>query len=164
MAIMSAVLIIQETALSFLAGIQFTFILIMVFSRVFGFKKTFFIILLHVILDNLIMGSFNVLTIFPMLVSYSLIALSMQVIKTNNSIILAFLALFYSFMYCFIFIPFGMIFTDVSFMVYLKSDIVFEAILASFNFIVVLWLYNPLLNNLKREYDRYFSYEKRDVL
>ena len=88
----------------------------------------------------------------------------MQVIKTNNSIILAFLALFYSFMYCFIFIPFGMIFTDVSFMVYLKSDIVFEAILASFNFIVVLWLYNPLLNNLKREYDRYFSYEKRDVL
>ena len=154
-AIMSAVLLIQETALSFLPGIQFTFLLIMIYSRVFGFKRAFLIVLIHVLLDNLVMGSFNVIIILPMLISYTLISLSLQFIKTKNNIVLAFISIIYSFGYCWLFIPSGMIIQEIDFIAYLKADLIFEIILAAANFLAVLWLYKPLEKVLREQYEHY---------
>ena len=47
--------------LTFLPNIQVTVILIVLYSKILGTKKTLIIILIHVILDNLIMSSFNIM-------------------------------------------------------------------------------------------------------
>ena len=43
-AALTAILVVQEFALSFLPNIQLTILLLMVYSRVLGLKKTFFIL------------------------------------------------------------------------------------------------------------------------
>ncbi|MCR5231688.1 MAG: hypothetical protein K6B64_03480, partial [Acholeplasmatales bacterium] len=57
LAFMTVILFIQEELLSFIPNFQFTFLLIAVYTKVFGFKKTSMIVLAHILLDNIFMGS-----------------------------------------------------------------------------------------------------------
>ena len=61
MAILTALLFVQEQLLSFIPNVQLTFLLIVLFSKKLGTIKTLIIITCHVLLDNLFMSSFNVL-------------------------------------------------------------------------------------------------------
>ena len=56
-AILAVVLFIQEEVLTFLPNVQLTVFLIVLYTKKLGFKKTTIIILIHVILDNLVMGA-----------------------------------------------------------------------------------------------------------
>ena len=87
---MATILFVQEEALTIIPNFQFTFLLIITFSVVFGFKRTFFIILIHVLLDNLFMGTFNLLAIAPMLFSYTMIDLIINAFKIKKAIPLTF--------------------------------------------------------------------------
>ena len=63
-AIFSVILFVQEQLFSFIPNVQLTVFLLVLYSKVLGFKKTALIILIHTILDNLINGSLN-LMYFP---------------------------------------------------------------------------------------------------
>ena len=51
-AIFAAIMFVQEFALSFIPNVQLTVFLLVLYSKVFGLKKTCIIILIHTILDN----------------------------------------------------------------------------------------------------------------
>ena len=105
-AVFTTILFVQEQLLTSLPGIQLTFFLIVLFSKTLGLTKTSLIVLLHVILDNFYMSSFSVLYTPPMLVGLLLIPFTLCTIfrKTESPFVLSFLGIFYSLVYCWLFI------------------------------------------------------------
>ena len=145
-ALMAGILFAQEQLLVFLPNIQLTAFLIILFSKKFGFIRTSLIILIYVLLDNLYMGSFNLIfTPFVFLGWLFFPIFYCTVLKKNDSpIILALTSIIFSFTYCWIYIIPNFIAYNIDPIAYLVSDIVFEIIFAVCNFILVLLLYKPL--------------------
>ena len=71
-AIFAAILFVQEFALSFIPNVQFTQCLIAIFYYAFGLVDTLIIVTVHVILDNLSMGSFNLIYTILLIINYIL--------------------------------------------------------------------------------------------
>lgn len=144
-AVCTAILFVQEELLSFLPNIQFTVFLIVLYSKKLGFIKTTFIVIIHTILDNLFMGSFNIIYFPFMLLGWLLIPLSLSTIfkKVESSFKLALLGILFSLLYSWIYIIPNSIILNINPLHYLYSDILFEIILAASSFISILWLYKP---------------------
>lgn len=144
-AILTAVLFIQEQLLTFLPNVQLTLFLIVLYSKTLGIKKTIIIVIIHTFLDNLIMG-FNLLYFPFMLCGWLIIPTTLATIfkKVNSPIILAFLGIGYALVYSWVFLIAHVLITEVEFWAYLIADIYFEIILAASSFITILWLYEPL--------------------
>ena len=139
---------VQEQMLFFLPNVQFTVVLIIVFTSVFTFKESVMYIIAYVLLDNMYMGGFNLFYMIPMMFAWLLIPISYHTFlkKTENEYHLAYFALAFGFVYGWSFIPFNMLQTGVdNFWVYLSADILFEIIMAVVGFISVLVLYKPLV-------------------
>lgn len=152
-AVLTTILFVQEELLSILPNIQLTFFLIILFSKKLGIVKTCVMIFIHVILDNIVMGSFNILMIVTMIVSYMIIPFTICTIfkKTENNIILALAGIVYSFVYSWLLVIPSMIILDITFIAYVSADLIWEIVLALSSFISVLLLYPPmskLLDNL----------------
>ena len=58
LAFLTVVLFIQEELFTFIPNFQFTFLLLAIYVVVLGYKRTSLIVLAHVLLDNLFMGSY----------------------------------------------------------------------------------------------------------
>lgn len=142
-AVMTTILFVQEQLLTSLPGVQLTIFLIVLFSKKFGLIKTILIVLVHVVLDNLYMSSFNLMYTPAMLIGLLIIPLTICTIfkKIESSIILAILGLVYSFIYCWLYIIPNYIIMHIDPIAYLASDIVFELILALCSFLSILLLY-----------------------
>ena len=150
--IFSALLFTQEQLLASLPNIQLTIFLILLYSKCFGYKNTLIIILIHTLLDNFYMGSFN-LVFFPfMLIGWSLIPIGLHTIfkKVENSTHLACLSILFSLLYSWIYIIPNSIYYNLDPFVYFISDIPFEILLCISSFITTLWLYEPCFNVLKQ--------------
>lgn len=147
-AMFATILFIQEEALSFIPNVQLTVFLLVLYSKRLGFVKTSIIIVIHVILDNLVMGSFSVIWTPAMFVGWMLIPIVICTIfrKIDNFIILAFAGAFLSFTYCWCFILPNYLIMHIKPLQYLKTDILFECILAASSFVSILCLYIPIKN------------------
>ncbi len=144
--ILTAILFVQEQILSFIPNIQLTFLLIILYSKTFDFIESVLMITVHVILDNLLMGSFN-LTVVPfMYIGYLIIPITLKTIfrKVNSSIGLAFLSILYALLYSWVFIIPAILILEIPFWTYIIQDIPFEILLVTSSFLSVLWLYKPL--------------------
>lgn len=166
-AMLTAIIFAQEQVLSFIPQFQFTILLTILYSKCLGLIKTSIIITIHVILDNLVMGSLNYLYTPAMLVGWLLIPLLITTIfkKVNSSLGLAICSILFALLYSWSFIPMSVLTTDVDFWAYLIADIPFEVMLAVFSFLTVLWLYKPLekvLMSLNQSYQ--FDKEKNENL
>ncbi len=144
-AVLSTILFIQEQLLTFIPNVQFTFLLLILFSRKLGFYKSTIIVIIHVLLDNIIMGSLSIVFTPFMFLGLFLIPLFMNTLfkKINNSIFLAIISVLFSFLYCWIFIIPNYLFYKINPLVYLISDISFEIIFAFWNFFSIFILYAP---------------------
>jgi len=144
-AILTAILFAQEQILSFLPNIQLTVLLIVLYSKVLGLKKTIIIVTIHTFLDNLLMG-FNIFYFPFMLIGWLIIPISLNTIfkRVNNTILLAFLGILFSFLYSWLFVFANVILLQVGFWQYLIADLYFEILLAASSFFTILWLYDPL--------------------
>lgn len=156
-AIFSSILFAQEQLLTFLPNVQLTVFLLVLYSKVFGFTRTSVIIIIHVLLDNLLMGSFNVMYVPFMLLGWWIIPLVTCTLlkKVDNSFILAGAGIIFALIYSWCFIIPNVLFLKVSWITYFYADILWEVILALSSFITILWLYKPcvkLLNKLKLSY------------
>ena len=87
-ALLATLLFIQEQALSFIPNVQLTVFLLVLFSKKFGLLKTIIISSIHVILDNLVMGSFNLIFVPFMLLGWLIIPITLNTIfkKVNSNI------------------------------------------------------------------------------
>ena len=153
--ILTAILFIQEQILSFIPNIQLTFLLIILYSKTFDFIESVLMITVHVILDNLLMGSFN-LTVLPfMYIGYLIIPITLKTIfrKVNSPIGLALLSILYSLLYCWVFIIPAILILEIPFWTYIIQDIPFEILLVTSSFLSVLWLYKPLKRVLDTQLD-----------
>ncbi len=144
-AVFSAILFVQEEALTFLPNIQLTIFLILLYSKKLGFLRTSIIVVIHVLLDNLVMGSFSLVYTPAMFIGWMLIPIIVCLLfkKTENPLILAFVAFVCGFLYCWCYILPNYLFYNIDPWTYLVSDVVFELILASCGFLTVLLLYKP---------------------
>ena len=144
-AILSSVLFVQEQVLSFLPNFQLTVFLLVLFSKKLGMLRTIIIVIIHVILDNIVMGSMSLYYTPTMLVGWLIIPITLNTIfkKIDTNINLAFLGILYSLIYSWLYLIPSSILTNVSPIAYLLGDILFEVILAMSSFISILLLYNP---------------------
>ena len=148
-----AIIFVQEQALLFLPNVQFTVLLLILFSSVYTFKESVIMVLVYVLLDSLYMGAMSPFTVIPLLMAWLLIPISYHTVlrKTKNEYILAVFALVFGFIYGWMFIPFHMIQTGITNPIpYLLSDLPFELIMAGTGFMTVIWAYQPLKNILNQ--------------
>ncbi|MGI6781665.1 MAG: hypothetical protein ACOX56_02365 [Acholeplasmataceae bacterium] len=144
--ILTAILFVQEQILTPIPNVQLTFLLIILYCKTFNYVESVLMITVHVILDNLLMGSFN-LTVMPfMYLGYLVIPITLKTIfkKVESPLGLAILSILYSLIYSWIFFIPAILILEIPFWTYLIQDIPFEIILAASSFLSVLWLYRPL--------------------
>jgi len=155
-AILAAILFIQEQALMGLPNVQLTVLILIVYTKAIGVKKTILIVLIHTILDNLLWG-FDIRYFIPMLLGWLFIPFSLGTIfkKVEKPLTLAILGILYAFIYSWL-MAFPQLLIDKSvFITYLIGDIPFEIIFAASSFATILWLYEPLkkvITNLETQY------------
>lgn len=157
-AILTTLLFVQEQALMFIPNVQLTVFLIVLYSKKLGFIRTSLIVLVHTILDNLVMGSFNLLYTPAMLIGWMIIPCVICTVgkKINSNIWLALLGVIFSFTYCWCFIYPSVILLEVDPLAYFTEDILFEVIMALSSFLMILILYNPLSNAFDKMSRRYY--------
>ncbi len=145
MAMFAAILFIQEEALTFIPNIQLTIFFIVLYSKKLGFYRTSLIVLIHVALDNLVMGSFNLVYTPAMFIGWMMIPTIICTLcrKVESPLILGIVAFACGFLYSWCFVLPNYLVYNINPWVYLASDIVFELILAACGFVTVLLLYKP---------------------
>ncbi|MDD3382146.1 MAG: hypothetical protein PHT83_01400 [Bacilli bacterium] len=158
LAVLTAILFVQELVLSFLPNIQLTILLIMLYSRVLKTKKTLIIIFVHVLLDNLVFG-FNILFFISMIIGWSIIPLTINSIfkKVENVYLLGLLSIIYAFIYVLPFLVVNVLILKIDLYAYLIADLPFTAILAVSSFVSIIWVYNPLKEAINRFNEKYSS-------
>jgi len=160
-AVCAAILFVQQLALSFLPNIQFTTLLIILFTKVLGFKKTTFIIIIHVMVINILSpyGPLMPIYIPSMFIGWMLIPIGLTTIfkKLNSAYALALFGFVFGFVYGWLYIPIAVLVLDIPFEAYFMMDLPFELIMALSNFLTVLWLYEPLRKMLQKEKEKYYQ-------
>ncbi len=158
-AVLTSILFVQQLVLSFLPNVQFTTLLIILYAKVIGFKKTSLIVVLHVMAVNILspFGPVIPMHIPSMLIGWFLIPLLLCTVfrKLNTAWTLAIFGFFFGFVYGWLFIPVSVFILDVPFLDYLYADLVFELIMGVSNFLTILWLYEPLKKLLVDQKSRY---------
>lgn len=144
--LLAVIMATLEFAMSSLPNIQFTFLLIFVFSKTLSLKQNLLIILIYVILDNLFMASFSYIYFPFMLFAWCIIPIALNTIFKNvtKPLPLALISILFAFIYCWIYIIPSVLIMKVDFLAYFIPDIPFEVILALSSFISILWLYEPI--------------------
>ena len=155
MAILTAILFVQEQLLTFIPNVSLTIFLIVLFSKKLGLIKTLLIITCHVLLDNLFMSSFNVVFVGFNLLGYYIIPLTLCTFfkRINNNIVLGLLGFIYSLIYCWMYIFPNMIVLNIDLISYLIADILWELVLALSSLISIILLYNPMSKVFNKFYD-----------
>ncbi|PKK96719.1 MAG: hypothetical protein CVV58_04935 [Tenericutes bacterium HGW-Tenericutes-3] len=159
-AVLASILFVQQLALSFLPNVQFTTLLIVLYTKVIGFKKTTLVVILHVLAINILspFGPVIIMQVPAMLIGWLLIPVLLHTVfrKLNTAWSLAIFGFFFGFVYGWLFIPVSVWILDVPFLEYLIADVLFEIVMAISNFLTILWLYDPLKKLLADQKERYY--------
>lgn len=151
--ILTAILFVQEQILSFLPNIQLTILLIVVFSKTLGLKKTIIIVTIHTILDSIFFGSFSLVYFIPMLLGWLTIPILLTTVfkKVESPLILSIIAGGCACLYTLYFAIINSLIMNTNIITYLIADIPFTLLLIVSSVISVIWLYQPL-NQLIKKY------------
>ena len=152
MALLTVLLFMQEELMNFLPNINFTILLMVLYSKVFGFVKSSMMITVYLLFDAIYMGSLNPIWTTGQWIAWMVIPLLTCTVfkKTEDSLKLAFAGALYAFLYCWIMIVPTMWVLHTPFKLYLIKDIPFELLLAASSFLGILLFYEPLRKLLDR--------------
>ncbi|MBO5415045.1 MAG: hypothetical protein J6A83_00260 [Clostridia bacterium] len=160
LAMLTAILFVQETLLSSIPNIQFSVLLIMVYAATLGIPKAMLVMTVHVLLDNIIWGSLNPLTACPMWLGwFILILIGFALRKTPLPAIVAGSVLG-SIIYCLCFALFNYLFMDINIIAYLTADIIFEILMCCSSVVTVMFLYRPAEKLINMYYSKYVNKEE----
>ena len=149
-----SILFVQEELLTFIPGVQFTFLLLMIIGAVMGMKWGTLIVICHVILDNVVMGSLVPNIMIPMFLGYEITLLIGFILKEKKLWLNCIGCILSIIIYTQLFALSSIIFLDIDYLVYMTGDISFTVILIIFSTLTIIWLYKPLiklLNKIKNE-------------
>jgi hypothetical protein len=156
-AIFTGIIFSVEQVLAFIPNIQLTVFLMILYTRVLGFKKTLFIAVLHTLMDNIYNGTLMVHMVIPMMMGWSLIPILLSTIfkKFESAISLASFAFLFGFIYGIIFIPFASYTFGYPIWLYFLNDLPFEFMMAISGALSVGVLYQPIYIILNKELSYY---------
>ena len=163
-AILTAIIFVQEEALSFIPNVQLTVLLLVLYGAYCGPKWGTAIVLMHVLLDNLFVGSMTLYVILPMFIGWEAIMLASYFVRKKNIYVKATVAGIGALLYCWIFVLSSVVFYKVDFKAYVIADIPFEIVLVACSVITVLWLYNPLYKALKKNDVYLIDNKEQDII
>ena len=150
-AIFAAVIFVQEFALSFIPNVQFTQCLIAICYYAFGLLDTLLVVTIHVILDNLAMGSFNLIYTPAMFIGWITLPLFLHLFRKNqNKFFSATLVGLHGIVYSLLFAFANSLIKEVPFLSYFLVDIPYEVILVVNGFVTTLLLKDRLVGFLKK--------------
>lgn len=151
-AIFAAVLFLQEQLLTFLPNVQLTQLLIVLYFYLFGFLDTAAIIVIHVLLDNLTMGSWSLFYTPTMLIGWLLLPLLLLWLAphSKNSLWIGIITFLHGFVYSWLFLGASVLLWEMEPWTYFMADIQFELILALNGFVTVWFLFPPLRMALQK--------------
>ena len=154
LAFMTVLLFLQEELLTFIPNLQFTFLLLAVYVKVFGFRKTSLIVLAHVLLDNLFLGSLTPIVMIPMWMGYMIYISVLWLLRNKKIWAIALGGVISSLVYCMLFLVTNAIFLEINVYAYWISDIPFEVMLASCTAFTLIYLYKPLSKKLSELWNK----------
>lgn len=148
LAFMSVVLFIQEELFTFIPNFQFTFLLLAAYVCVFGYRKTSLIVLAHVLLDNMFMGSLTPIVMTPMWMGYMIYISVIWLLRNKRLWAIVLGAVLSVIIYCLLFLVVNAIFLDINSYAYWITDIPFEVMLASCTAFTLIYIFRPLSKKL----------------
>jgi len=158
------IIIIQEELLVMIPNVQFTVLLIILFSSIFTLKESIIMVFVYVLIDSMYMGALNPLYMTPMILAWSFIPFSIHTYLrgTKSEVKLAIFALGFGFLYGMAFIPFKMIEQGITQLwPYFIADLPFEIIMSVTGFLTVILLFKPLYSVVKQfDTEDLHSYKK----
>ena len=83
-ALLTAIIFVQEELLSFIPNVQLTVLLLVVYGAYCGPKWGTIIVLLHVFLDNLFVGSLTIYVMLPMFIGWEIIMLASYFVRKKK--------------------------------------------------------------------------------
>lgn len=162
--ICAAILFAQQLLFSMIPNVQLTTLLIVLFTKTLGFRRSSLIVIIHVLASSMLSpyGAINPFYLPSMMIGWLLIpiALSTFLKHLEKPYSLAIFGFIFGFVYGWMFIPISVFVFDSPFLPYLIADIPFEITMGITNFIAILWLYEPLS---KMVHERYLEKEIKKV-
>lgn len=154
-AIFSAILFALEELLTVLPNVQLTFLLVMLYASILSILDSTLIIIIHVILDNLFMQTFNPFFMVPQFLGLLIAAIFARLLRNKNEYIIGVASILASLIYCWLYLLVNIWFLHANFIEYLLADIPFEILLATSSFVSIVLLYKPLKNFIEDNITRY---------
>lgn len=147
-AMLTVIVFVLEEVMTFLPNIQLTVFLLFLYSKKLKFYESSIIVTIHVMLDNFILGSFNIYYTPAMFIGWMPIPVLTNLFfkKIEKPIILAFIASLFAVLYSLVYAVASVIILKVDYIKYLIADLPFASLLVLSSFISTLLLYKPLSN------------------
>ena len=152
--VLTTILFVQEELLTVIPSVQLTFFLIMIYGATIGLGYGSIIVLAHVLLDNLYMGSFYITTIGPMIIGYEITLLAGYLLRGKNEFLNGTINALCAVIYSALFIPVNIFVYDVEPLAYMIADIPFVLVMMTCNMFCALFLYKPIYNLLNKEFNK----------
>ena len=157
LAMLTSILFVQETVLSFIPNVQLSVIFIMVYAATLGIPKATLVMSVHVLLDNMIWGSLTPITVCPMWLGWFLLILIGRLLRKTPLPVIVIGSVIGSLLYCWSFVLFNYLFLDINIVAYIAADILFEIILCCSSVVTVMFCYRPAEKLIKGYYAKYVN-------
>ena len=152
--VLTTIIFVQEELLTVIPSVQLTFFLMMIYGATLGIGYASIIMVAHVLLDNLYMSSFTIMTIGPMLIGYEITIIIGYLLRGKNEFLNGTFNALCALIYSALFIPVNIFVYDVSPTAYIIADIPFVLVMMSCNFLCSIFLYNPIYNLIFNEFNK----------
>jgi len=143
-----AILVSQEYLLTVIPQVQLTVILIIVFAQFLSYYELIPMIIAYVLLDNMLMGSLNLLYTPTMMIMWPLLAIIARRLRNKPDYVLFILAIVFPFIYGISFIPASIVVMKLDtwqkIWAYYIYDLPFEIAMSLNSVVTFLILYRPL--------------------
>ncbi len=154
LSLLTAILFVQETVLSYIPNIQLTVVLLMVYAAVLGLPRAMLIMTVHVLLDNMLWGSMTPTVVCPMWIGWFCLLLIGRSLRKMPLPVIVIGSVIGSLIYCWSFVLFNWLFLPIDIRAYIISDILFEILLCCSSVITVMFLYRPIEKMVKKFYEK----------
>lgn len=154
---LTCILFVQEELLAFIPSVQLTFLLVILYGSLVGIKDGSIIVFVHTLLDNLIMGSFNIWTILPMFLGLEITLVIGYLLKNKNEFILAIGGAIACIIYSLCFFIINIFVYSIKPLEYLIADLPFTIGLIVCSVISILFLFKPLYKLCASAKDRFYE-------
>lgn len=145
---------VLEEVMTLIPNVQLTVLLLTIAGAVFGPYYGTLVVLIHVFLDNLYVGSMLPVVMIPMALGWELVMLSGYFTRKAPLWVTTVLGGLCALAYCWIFVAANSMFLDIDMKLYIIQDIPFEIILVASSVISIMFLYKPLTKLIDKYWNK----------